>query len=150
MVCQTSAFCHGCITTWFKSKNECPGCLAQSPELKNVKDSLQIWGLVQTVRVCCKYKNFGCNEVHPLTEIEDHEEECGSCDFCHDKDKVIIKSNLRHHYSFDCTSYKIECPFCSEKGTRESLYNSHLCIQQYEGYDKKKFEIKENRIVNFE
>jgi len=79
---------------------------------------------MNNVKLYCKHRPKGCDEIVSLADYEKHADECGECKFCHEK--VIIKKDMHQHFSTACKFYELQCPYCGVKQLREEL-KSHHC-----------------------
>ena len=117
--------------------------------MKALTDNKHLLGLIRTVKLYCRYKPRGCEEIISYDMFEEHSKECGICRVC-TKDN-IIKKDMPNHYLEECQNYKMRCQFCGEEGTRQELTETHKCYQAHCGGKRggTDFYLTKARIANF-
>lgn len=91
--------------------------------MKSITDNRNLLGLMRTVKLYCKYRPLGCEEISNFDQFEEHAKECGKCKVC-DKDGIIKKEMYNHHID-TCEKFMFRCQFCSIEGTRNHLSEHH-------------------------
>lgn len=123
--CNTATFCTDCIEKWrARGKDNCPNCQVKNPVMKSIQDNPLVGKLLQTVKVYCKFRPMGCEEIFTFDQIEIHESECGSCVYCNQE---VLKKDMRTHMASACNNYQLTCQFCSKQGSRLLLKKYHEC-----------------------
>lgn len=147
--CQAAVFCRGCIQNWRRTNDNCPACRQPHPEMKSLMDNKHLLGLVRTVKLYCRYRPRGCEEVVTYDQFEEHQKECGICRIC-SRDN-IIKRDMHSHYLEECPTYQYRCTFCGVEGARQHMLEKHRCYQAHCGTKKggPDFFLTKNRIANF-
>ena len=69
-------FCSMCVKEWLKKSATCPNCRQQMNErdLKQVLPLLR--NLISKLRIVCKYKEKGCEEVTTIDGLQQHLVQC--------------------------------------------------------------------------
>jgi len=67
-------------------------CQDPNPKLSKVSDNPNLLGLMNNVKLYCKHRPKGCEDIVSLADYEKHADECGECKCC--KEKVIIKKDM--------------------------------------------------------
>lgn len=123
--CQQAIYCKSCIEKCLGKKNECPYCRHESPRIVPISDNQNLLGLLKTVKLYCKFKPLGCEEIMDLDQCEKHEAECGSCKNCNDR---VIKKDMHKHFASECLNFNMSCHFCGVFMLRREL-KEHRCYQ---------------------
>jgi hypothetical protein len=100
------------------------------------------------VRLYCRYRPRGCDEVCDYDQFEEHAKECGRCRIC-ERDSIIKKVMFNHHLE-ECDKFLFRCQFCGVEGTRAHLSQYHMCYQAFCGTKKggQDFYIQKARLAN--
>lgn len=123
--CQAAVFCKQCITDWTKTKKECPNCRTDGGQYKALAENRHLLGLLKTIKLYCRYRPRGCDDIMTYDQFEEHQKECGVCRLCNSDN--IVKKHMFSHYLEDCLQYLFRCQFCGLEGTREELTQRHRC-----------------------
>ena len=65
-------------------------------------------GLLSSVKLKCKMRDYGCTEVLDWGQFEGHT--CGTCPKC--GEFGIIKYRIQAHLFEKCPVQGVQCPFC--------------------------------------
>jgi hypothetical protein len=114
--------------------------------MKPVKDNKQVFGLLKSVKLYCQHRDKGCLDIIPFDQIEQHEDQCGTCKFCA---AFVIKKDMLEHFSSICPKYYLTCHFCDTKGDRDWLQNYHSCYKMHDKKGKNDYFFTKDRIANF-
>jgi hypothetical protein len=71
--------------------------------------------LLKSIKLYCRFRPKGCNEIMPFDKFESHQAECGECNLCQAE---VIKEKMNNHYANVCPKYNLQCNFCLVKGDR--------------------------------
>ena len=108
-------FCKECID----ENNKCLNC---NSIFKKGEISDDIKNLYSNIKINCKYKECGCNEILSSNELLNHENNCkskiGKCSFCNNEFKY---EELYSHIK-NCKNTERKCTICGYKDTYEE-YN---------------------------
>eukprot|EP00347_Sterkiella_histriomuscorum_P005275 403357219 len=143
--CQSTVFCKSCISKWVQSKGRCPLCQTENPHMADVKDNPNLLGLMNNVKLYCKWRPKGCEEIIKLADFEKHNDECGECKLCK---KNVIKKDMHKHFATDCEFYPLQCAHCNTKQLRHEMKN-HKCYQSFAtGKNGSDYYLTKSRITN--
>lgn len=129
-------FCSKCIHTWLENNNTCPLGDEALDAKKDLMPAHVVRRAVATYEVRCTFKDFGCEAVATIEDIEVHE---GACDFrqvpCKNRDtgcpEILCQRDIDTHEAA-CDFARINCRRCGCALLRKS-YNQHydglLCIK---------------------
>ena len=108
-------FCKECIDSYNKCLN-CNSIFKQGEILDDIKN------LYSNIKIKCKYKECGCDEILSSNDLLNHENNCklklGKCTFCNNEFKY---EELYSHIK-NCKNNERKCTICGYKDTYEE-YN---------------------------
>ena len=108
-------FCKECIDSYNKCLN-CNSIFKQGEILDEIKN------LYSNIKIKCKYKECGCDEILSSNDLLNHENNCklklGKCTFCNNEFKY---EELYSHIK-NCKNNERKCTICGYKDTYEE-YN---------------------------
>ena len=69
-------FCSACVKLWINKKSTCPQCRGNISEndLKPVLPILK--NIVDKQKICCEYKENGCEDIVTIEDLQRHLEKC--------------------------------------------------------------------------
>ena len=127
--CCGESYCNACIHSTQQNSKPCPGCGTQDFQFfQQVKYQKKILSL----KVYCSAKDQGCEWCAPLEQLLAHvDPHTGDCQYtdthCPLKcDKMVNKTKLSAHMTYECVKRSYACPYCALKGPYDVVTTSHL------------------------
>ncbi|CAF0991054.1 unnamed protein product [Didymodactylos carnosus] len=137
-VCE-NAFCSKCITTWlykqYRSRPICPfNCNYRERKCPSI-----LLNLLSKLKVDCRYKSIGCENIICYEALERHEDECQyqmkQCKGC---EKSILLKDLDDHEN-ECDMIDVICCKCQYVYKQKEMKN-HNQIRCLENIMERKME----------
>ena len=120
-------FCKRCIDRWLKEK---PGICPICKHYKEDKCSPVFYGMLCRVKITCKNRQNGCNDVLSYESLEKHQKE--QCEYrmeaCHGCQDNILRKDLNQHTQ-NCPEIKIECKRCGLLYQRKEEHPQMDCMK---------------------